>query len=194
MPKIDSKKFYTQAIKRYGITPRGLNWNSRISQTLRFDIILELLPKNLSKNTLVDAGCGFGDFFLYLQQNDIAIKRYTGIDEISSMCRIAQEQTNQTIIQANILQEELPLADYYICSGALNVLTKFETFQFIQNCYKHAEYGFVFNILFGEKESDIYNYFTLSDIKTLAASLGVQKMTIQQDYIDNDITVGFFKL
>jgi len=193
VPKINSEKFYTQAIKRYGTTPQGLNWNSKLSQTLRFEVILELLQKEIAAAHIVDAGCGFGDFYLYLRENSISCKSYTGIDELETMCRIAREKTQQEILQANIINDTLVMGDFYICSGALNVLTKFETYAFVQNCYKHAARGFIFNILFGEKQSDIYNYFTMQEIQSLAKDLGVKKMQIQQDYLENDITVGFFK-
>ena len=66
MSRVDNEKFYTSAIKKHGTSPKGLNWHSKKTQYIRFKTILELLPSDMKNITLVDAGCGFGDFYLYL--------------------------------------------------------------------------------------------------------------------------------
>lgn len=66
MPKIDNKSFYSTAIEMYGITAKGVNWHSKESQNLRFEIILEMLPSEMSSYSVADAGCGFGDLYLYM--------------------------------------------------------------------------------------------------------------------------------
>jgi len=66
MPKINNNTFYLSAIKRYGISPKGLNWKDKDSQIKRFEIILEFIKDDLTPKTkIVDAGCGFGDFYLF---------------------------------------------------------------------------------------------------------------------------------
>lgn len=193
MPRIDSESFYTSAIKKHGITARGVNWLSKESQCIRFDVILELLPDNLHSFSIADAGCGFGDFYLYALKKNKSIKNYIGIDSVVDMYSIASERTGCEIIIADICKDEIPKASFYICSGAMNVLNPFETHLFIRNCYEASEHGFIFNILHGDKESETYNYFTKAHIQTIASELKVKKMTIKDDYLKNDITVGFFK-
>lgn len=193
MPKIDNEKFYKSAIKIHGETARGVHWNSLLHQEIRFDTIVSLLPQKLSSYTLVDAGCGFGDFYSYLQKTNLTPKEYIGIDVLQKMCNIASKKTEKKIIYADICKDDLPESDYYICSGALNILTSFETHQFIQNCYKSCKIGFVFNMLHGNKKSDTYNYMNTQQINTLAQNLGVKKLLFRDDYLDNDLTVGFFK-
>jgi len=193
MPRIDSEKFYTSAIERHGVSPKGVNWLSKQSQHIRFDIILALLPKGLDSFTLVDAGCGFGDFYLYMQKKKRLPKEYIGVDSLLDMYSIASEQTGCEILLADICTEPIPRADYYICSGAMNVLQEFETHLFIQNCYKASTIAFIFNILHGDKESPTYNYLTLEKIQSIAKELGVKKVIFKDSYLKNDITVGFFK-
>lgn len=191
IPRIDNKHFYTSAIDRYGITAKGLHWHSQKNQMLRFDAILKLLPDNLSGFSIGDAGCGFGDFYLYMEQKP---KKYIGIDSLPNMQFIASKKTAQKIILANICKEELPKVDYYVCSGALNILTRFETYQFIQNCYRSSKIGFVFNALYGNKRSKIYNYLNKQDIYKIAKSLGVKNISFVENYLDGDITVVFLKI
>ena len=193
MPKIDSEKFYTSAIELFGTTAQGVNWASKENQLLRFKMILELLPKDLTHYSLVDAGCGFGDFYLYLEKKKRKVKEYIGIDSLLDMYSIASKKTGCEIIVADICRDKLPLKDYYVCSGAMNVLTKFETHQFIHNAYNSSKKGFVFNILYGESKSETYNYMTLKEIENIAQDLGVVEVLLKKDYMQNDITVGFFK-
>ena len=193
MPKVDTRKFYLSAIQKYGVTPRGVQWNSREHQEIRFDVILSLLPKDLSSSTLVDAGCGFGDLYCYLQKKERLVQKYIGIDMLEEMQSIAQKRTKETILLANICTDPLPSAEYYLCSGALNILTQFESYQFIHNAYKSATKGLIFNLLYGDKESQTYNYFTKEQIESLAQELKVQKLCFKDAYLEHDLTVGFFK-
>ncbi|MDD5157812.1 class I SAM-dependent methyltransferase [Sulfurimonas sp.] len=193
MPRIDNEKFYSSAIEKFGTTAKGVNWHSSESQKLRFKIILEMLPNDISGYTIADAGCGFGDFFTYLKKKKREPKNYAGIDLLPDMYSIASSKTGCEIIIADICKDSLPLADYYICSGAMNVLESFETHLFIRNCFTSSKIGFIFNVLHGDKESETYNYMTTEQISCIAADLGVKSVIMRDDYMDDDITVGFFK-
>jgi len=191
MPRIDSEKFYTSAIEKFGTTAKGVNWASRENQLLRFDAILRLLPDDLSKFTLVDAGCGFGDFYTYLKKKKRLPKQYIGIDSLLDMYSIASQNTAQEIMIADICKDSLPNADYYICSGALNVLTPFETHQFIQNCFNSSRVAFIFNALYGEKSSETYNYISDRNIQKLIKNLKVKRTLYERSYMEEDITIAF---
>ena len=193
MPRIESEKFYKAALHQYGTTAYGLHWASEAHQSIRFKKILALLEEDLQEATLADAGCGFGDFYLFLQRNSLHVKQYIGIDSLVEMCAIAKEKTACEILHADIIKDQLPLADYYICSGALNILTPFETELFIRNCFSSCKKGFIFNALHGDKKSDIYNYITMETIQSLAKRLHVKSISFEEGYIEHDITVGFFK-
>jgi len=96
MPKMDSEKFYCNAIKKYAHNSRGLNWSSQAHQSLRFDVIVSLLEDDdLSQATLVDVGCGFDDFYTYLKKNSFPLKKYIGIDSLLAMCDISKKIHNK---------------------------------------------------------------------------------------------------
>lgn len=204
MPKIDNKTFYSTAIEKYGITAKGVNWHSKESQKMRFDIILEMLPEDISRYSIADAGCGFGDLYLYMLKKKRAPKEYIGIDSLPDMYSIASDRTGCEIIIADICTtrafppdgqgtDELPQADFYICSGAMNVLEEFETHLFVRNCFLSSNIGFIFNVLHGDKKSETYNYLTTPQIERIAADLGVKKVVLRDDYMQDDITVLFLK-
>lgn len=193
MPRVDSQKFYSSAIDKYGITAKGVNWHSKESQKMRFDIILEMLPDDISNYSVSDAGCGFGDLYLYMLKKKKAPKEYIGIDSLSDMYSIASDRTGCEIIIADICKDKLPTADFYICSGAMNVLEEFETHLFVRNCFSACRVGFIFNVLHGEKKSETYNYLTTTKIEQMAKELGVKSVVLRDDYMQDDITVIFLK-
>jgi len=193
MPRIDSEKFYTSAIDMYGISAKGVNWHSKEYQEIRFDILLDMLPKDINDLSIVDAGCGFGDLYLYMQKRKRAPQNYIGIDSLSDMYEIASSRTGCEIIIADICKDKLPNADFYVCSGAMNVLNSFETHLFIRNCFMASRRGFIFNVLHGDKESETYNYLTISEIQKIGSDLDVNVVTLKDNYLQNDITVAFLK-
>jgi SAM-dependent methyltransferase len=204
MPRVDSQKFYSSAIDKYGITAKGVNWHSKESQKMRFDIILEMLPSDISGYSVADAGCGFGDLYLYMLKKKMAPKEYIGIDSLPDMYSIASDRTGCEIVIADICAprafppdgrgiDELPSADFYICSGAMNVLESFETHLFVRNCFSSCNIGFIFNVLHGDKRSETYNYLTTAQIEQMALELGVNSLILRDDYMEDDITVMFLK-
>jgi len=152
-----------------------------------------MLPQDLSAFSIADAGCGFGDFYLYMQKKLQEPKEYIGIDSLLDMYEISSERTGCEIIQADICRDNLPSADYYTCSGAMNTLKLFESHLFIQNCFSTCRDGFIFNILHGDKESETYNYVTTKHIYEIADKLNVDKVILKDGYLDSDITVAFLK-
>jgi SAM-dependent methyltransferase len=193
MPRVNNEKFYISAMELYGTSAKGVNWASKENQEIRFEIILEMLPESLSGVEVVDAGCGFGDFYNFMLKKRKTPKKYTGIDSLTEMYSIASNNTGCEIILADICKDTLPHANFYVCSGAMNTLTTFETHQFIRNCFLACRDGFIFNILHGDKKSETYNYTSTQKLKDIAKDLGVKKLSFKEGYLENDITVGFFK-
>ncbi len=192
MPRIDNTEFYTAALKKYGDTAQGVHWNSIDSQQRRFKVLANLICDDFRHLSIVDAGCGFGDFYRYLCDNAQQPQNYTGLEIMEPMVETAKERTSCTILQCDVLNDELPSADYYVCSGAMNILTRFETHLFIRRCYEASTKGFVFNLLEGEDESLVYNYFLPREVKAIAKELGA-KIKIKQGYLPRDFTVALYK-
>ncbi|MEO1937458.1 MAG: class I SAM-dependent methyltransferase [Sulfurimonas sp.] len=193
MARVDTLKFYSNAIKKHGVTAQGLCWHSKTVQQLRFEVIDSLLPQALTDYTLADAGCGFGDFFCYLKEKNRLPKKYIGIDIHPTMCEVTAQRTKQETMQRDITHESLPIADFYVASGSLNLLTPYESVACIQNCYASVRKAFIFNILEGEKSSEVYNYMTKEQLLDIAKELKVRDVHFLQNYLENDITVAFYK-
>ena len=192
MSRCDTHEFYEHTLNLYHENAKRLRWNSRQTQEIRFQMIRNYLPEDLSPFTLVDAGCGFGDFNSYILKHNDMLKHYRGLDLLPQIITEAQSKNNYDFEVCNILCDPLPLSDFYICSGAMNTLTPFETHLFIRRCFEHSRKGFIFNLLEGEDSSLIYNYVDFKTIQNLAKELHAD-FHYQRGYLDNDITVAFYK-
>jgi len=73
--------YFGSRLERYGRDPRGVDWQSGEAQTARFAAVLTAVRSigDLDGATLLDAGCGLGDFNGFLVARDVEI-RYTGCD------------------------------------------------------------------------------------------------------------------
>lgn len=88
MNEVDKKHYLERYNKRFsqsGISPETLGWGGgKERQNLRFKVALEVIHlieirKGCVINSILDVGCGFGDFGVFLKDNAKDIK-YTGVD------------------------------------------------------------------------------------------------------------------
>lgn len=192
MPRLDTFSFYLDSFNSHGETAKGVQWQSTQSQERRFEVLRACLPEDLSRLTIVDAGCGFGDFHRYLVRHGETPGRYIGLDLMEPMVLAARRRTGCEIRQCDVLHDRLPHAHYYVCSGAMNNLTRDETWAFIRRCYDSAETGFVFNLLKGTDGPGSYNYQQPRDLIELADALGAETR-LTEGYLSGDFTLAFIK-
>jgi hypothetical protein len=118
--------------------------------------------------------------------------RYIGLDSLEVMVQEASLRTGDEIYKCDILTDPLPEAEFYLCSGALNILTHNAAYRFIERCYTASSRGVIFNFLEGNQESKTFNYLRMSKINALAEKLSAQ-ILFRRHYYDNDCTVAFYK-
>lgn len=192
MPRFDNDRFYDDAIARYGFGARGVHWRDARSQQTRFDVLLELLPDAAESVSIADAGCGSGALYHYLARQKRRPKRYLGL-ELKSEFVAAAAQSGCNVRQCDLLEDPLPAADYYLCSGAMNILTRDETRRVITRCFHAAGKGFVFNLLEGdEEESMLYNYWRPGEIEAFCERFEAE-VRIVRGYLRGDFTVRLLK-
>ncbi|MFD2112674.1 class I SAM-dependent methyltransferase [Thiorhodococcus fuscus] len=189
MPRVDTDRFYRYSLEHYGHTAKGVQWTSTDSQLTRFEALRRFLPEDLSTLTLADAGCGLGDFFAFLSARGERPGRYLGLDVVEPMVEAARLRTGREILLLDVLQKDLPPADYYVCSGAMNTLTREETQSFIERCFMASTEGFVFNLLFGQDAPLSYNLCLPEEVRAWTAHLEAE-MVVANDYLPDDFTVA----
>ena len=91
-------------------------------------------------------------------------------------------------VQRDILRQTIPMADWYVASGSMNLLTELETRIFIQRCFEKSRKGFVFNVLEGKNVKETTVTGTLM-ICWNSAVLSVKKVKLKEGYLEGDFTI-----
>ena len=69
--------YHSERLSKYGQNVRSL-WGSTESQRIRFKILAEM--GDFNNKSVLDVGCGFGDFYTFLREQNIHPAKYCGID------------------------------------------------------------------------------------------------------------------
>ena len=185
MPKIKNSLFYKKAIDEYGVCAQGVHWNSKYTQYKRFEMLTKFIKKEIVTSSIVDAGCGFGEYYNYLIKNNKKPKSYIGIDCEQYMIDVSKKRHPfLKFEQTDILNDELQQADYYIASGSLNILDFDDVKQFITKCFNASNKGFIFNFL----KDDTFTNVSKDDIVSIC-NLLTNDLKIKDNYLQNDFTV-----
>ena len=151
---------YRKSLRAHGPTPRGLDWNSRDAQEVRFRQFLTLFQGS-TVLPLNDFGCGFGSLATYLQTNGYHIT-YHGFDICPEMIAAARE-IYQDVANCDFCCDlgDLSQADYTVASGIFHVKSDAsdEAWQEYVLTTLHefdrlSEKGFAFNALTSYSDAD----------------------------------------
>ena len=88
-PELETARWYADKVRRFGYDHRGLGFRTRSSQEKRFEALLGLADFN--GRSVLDVGCGFGDFLQFLLARGIR-PDYTGIDLCEPMVARCRER------------------------------------------------------------------------------------------------------
>lgn len=177
--------FYKSAFKKFGISSKGVHWNSKYNQYIRFDVLTECIKEEISNASIIDAGCGFAEYYNFLEQNQTLPKHYLGIDCEGHMVHNSQQRFPKLNFQRkNILEDELEYADYYVASGSLNILNEDEFYHFISRCFFFSKKGFAFNFLTKDSFNKINKHEVIAYCKNIAKSVEIKEL-----YLYNDMTI-----
>lgn len=147
--------YYAEKLAEHGVTPRGVDWNSEASQTIRFEQLCKVFNLERSTFSLNDLGCGYGALLDYVRDKHPACRTYLGVDVSHEMIKTAR-QRHIAIGQARFITAAEPnqLADYGVASGIFNVRlgrTDAEWFNYLQATLDILDctcsLGFAFNCL-----------------------------------------------
>ncbi len=185
MAQKNNHEFYKNVVERFGISPKGVHWNSQFTQYKRFEVLTSFIKEEITSSTVVDAGCGFGEYYNYLFDNELKPKEYTGIDCEEQMINKASKRfLNTNFYIKNIIDDDLEKADFYICSGAMNILNEEEVYKFIQKCFDSSNKAFIFNFL----KSDSLNEVSVNQVLTFCKNI-TKQIKIRDNYLENDISI-----
>ena len=83
-------KYHQDAIIKFGINSKeALGWKNEKNQLARFNALYNI--NNLNNHSVLDLGCGIGDFLELLNKNKI-VCNYTGIDHLKDFIEFAAQK------------------------------------------------------------------------------------------------------
>ena len=141
---------YNSHYKTYGATPEGLGWGIKDRTALRYQILASRW--NLDGTSILDVGCGFGDFYGFLIQKITKRLLYTGIDINPTFIHIAKERypKGKFIVHDLVEDTSIKTYDYVFASGLFNdriPKAKQRIIQFLKAINAHTNKGFAVNFL-----------------------------------------------
>jgi SAM-dependent methyltransferase len=176
---------YDERLDRFGDDIRTLASGTDERRRLRFQVLTEIGLRNGC--TVLDLGCGFGDFLGYIRDRGLEVD-YTGYDINPRLIEIARRRyPGATFDVVDIQEQEFPTFDYIVSSSAFNLpLETRDNYEFLADilraCYGHAREGVALDLLssYVDFEGDAFHY-SPEQVFAIGKSL-TRRVMLRHDY------------
>ena len=192
------KDFFNKLVEKHGYSPKSLAYGSEKSQKIKFNIVTEVgIEDNCS---VLDVGCGFGDYFNYLKQKGVKIVKYCGIDISNKIVDFAKEKNSlANVIQGNVLDlSDDEKYDYVISLGfnCVKTSSNWETLiQVLEKMWKLCKRGIAYNAVSTFSEISPREIYFVSPVKVIDYIMNnlTYKVVFRHDYMKHDFTIYAYK-
>jgi SAM-dependent methyltransferase len=197
-PESSTTRWYATHIRRYGYGYRALGFGHRSSQEKRFGALLGL--GSFQGRSVLDAGCGFGDFLAYLQGLGVN-PRYTGFDLCAPMierCRKRFGESGRFLVgDALTFEPEDAPYDYIVASGIFGLGargTRARIQPTVSRLFEMCGAGLAVNFLStrAPRRSAGRVYMDPADMLELGLSL-TPAARLDHSYLPNDFTLLLYR-
>lgn len=197
-------EYFNNLLTEHGVDVKALGWGSGYSQYRRFKIFSEI--GDLRNKSVLDIGCGFGDFYGFLKGYGFIFKKYVGLDINETMLKAAIEKYpdadlwNAHFEKRNILLDPMNKKfDYVFASGIFSLSSTGWT-QFMRKmliamfdiAVKGVGVNFLSSYAPGERSS-LSKYISPNRIIDFVTCQLSSNFVLRHDYLPNDFTVYAYK-
>jgi len=184
---------YSKLYKKFGESPKALGW-IKGNQDVRFEIISQI--GTMKNTTVLDVGCGFGDFYEFLRDKKINCK-YHGVDINNQFIEIAKKRNPKgkfelRDIQKNKFTEKF---DWVIATGITNHATNYRHLKnILQEMFRICKKGVVMDFISNYvdyKDKDIF--YTSPEKMFQTAKELTRRVTIRHDYMPFEFCLYLYK-
>jgi SAM-dependent methyltransferase len=189
---------YDRLCEKHGRSSESVAWLSKHDQDIRF--LVASLVGDIDQGSVLDVGCGQGNFLGYLKQENISTK-YAGIDISQKMIDIAREDYPEHDFRCiDFLDPDFQEHfDYIIASGSFNLkFADYESYlkDVLDKLFHLSRVGVSLNLLSSyapdhrKFERTLY-YHDPRQILDLCFQL-THRVALRHDYLSNDFTVYLY--
>jgi SAM-dependent methyltransferase len=197
-PENETVRWYADKVRRYGYDHRGLGFRTRSAQERRFEALLAL--GELDGRSVLDVGCGFGDFLAFLDGRGIRA-RYTGLDVCAPMierCRQRFGGRDAEFAVADVVEFDAPgRFDFVVASGIFGLDapgTRERIAPTIERMYAWCRVAMGANFLSTKSPSPVEGRVYVDPCEALALGLALTPAArLDHNYLPNDFTLQLFK-
>ena len=192
---------YSKRFDNYNNTPKGVFWNSKLSQDLRLNIILDKILQNTQneKSSIADIGCGYGRLYEVIKERNLDKKfQYYGFDINQNLINFCKNNKDFENVEFAINTCPSKKIDYVIMSGTYNLtptnnIPLWEDYitKNLASNWNLVKKAMIFNCLIKEKrkiEKKLY-YTELSWIKKICERNFCDPEVIKHNLLKDDITI-----
>jgi SAM-dependent methyltransferase len=192
---------YRQAVQKHGAGFEATLWGSRAAQERRFDVMIDMV--GFDGTSVLDVGCGTGDFAARLLERGVAFDRFVGYDAMAEMTDAATARGLErcTFEARDVVADTAAFAgadaDYACFSGTLNTMEEETARALVKAAYDAAHQGVVFNFLSDRPdpkwlEKDLWPARRFDTAAWVRWALSVTpRVQFAQDYLDgHDATIA----
>ncbi len=195
----DTAGWYADKVRRFGYDHRGLGFGNRSSQEKRFDALMEL--GDLDGARLLDVGCGFGDFLVYLHQQGVK-PVYTGLDICEPMidrCRQLFGPSTGRFLVGDLLDfEPDETFDYVVASGIFGLDSAGARERIrptMERIFNWSRIGAAMNFLSARSPTPAEQRIYIDPLKALEAGFALSDaVRLNHSYLPNDFTLYLYKV
>ncbi len=195
---------YEKRLKKLGINIKTLGWKSIPQQLVRFEALSQIA--DLNKKTVLDVGCGFGDFYDFIVRKNINTKFYKGIDLSKKMITEAEkihiDSKNAKFEVCDLLKKYVDETlserfDYIVASGIFSFPIKDNTNflkLMLQKMFKICFLGVAVNMptAYVDYRDENLHYFVPEEVFSFCKSL-TRRVTLRHDYMPYEFTLYLYK-
>jgi SAM-dependent methyltransferase len=193
--------FFDKSLRLHGDRPEAVRWTPP-GQIIHYKCMLDIAP-SIEGSTILDFGCGKGDFYGFLQRNNIHVS-YTGVDLNPSLIELAKQKYPGVPFSVfDITTDSLPdtfpdtindTFDYIFLCGVFNLKVQGldELIRLtLKKLFGHCSIGLAYNGLSAHNQHRAHelHYVAPEDILRYTIEELTPFVSLRQDRLYHDFTL-----
>ena len=188
-------KYYNTLYTKHGFSPQSVGWgNKKGKQSIRFEILCQI--GDFSNSTILDIGCGFGDFFKFLCYKK-SNSTYYGVDINKEIIEAGKKIYPKISLECRDFEKNkfTKKFDWVVASGITSHgSTYLHLTSIMKEMFRLCKRGIAINFVSNNVDFKTMSLFYASPekISVIAKSIS-NRFLIRHDYMPYEFTLYLYK-